>query len=519
MLDRILGARRTQPTVPARSHLSTIRSLAGVPVDDEAALTYSAVWAAVKVISETVAMLPWRAYREVGGRRQLLGNSTLDYTLFREANSHMSPFVFKEYLVSCALLQGNGYAEIVRDGSGEAAELWPLHPGTVTPTRDGAGRLVYEVRSDRGQITTLRPQSVLHIKGPTHDGLVGRSVIAMARESWGLGIAAEQFASAFYGNGATPSLVITQTGEIELSKEGADNMLESFERRHRGPAKAGKPGLLEAGFDLKPIGIPQKDAQFIESRKFQVSEVARWFRLPPHKLADLERATFSNIEEQGIEFVTDSIQPWVRRLEEEADMKLAPAIDITTRMDLTDMLRGNSEARAAYYTKMRDLGAVDIDEIRIAEGLNPLGPERGGDLRLVPLNMVAVERARQGGGTDSQSSMRAVVVDALERMTTKEQNAAERHAAKNETLEAWGQTFYERHEQQLIDALMPGAMAAAQAVGCDSPDLVRRIVGAAAHAHVARSIRDIARGEWRWQDRAGHEADQLLGQLVGATHA
>ena len=519
MLDRILGARRTSFADPARPRLMPVRAIAGVHVDDETALTYSAVWAAVKVISETVAMLPWRVFRETGARRELMSESTLDYTLHRQPNAYMTPFVFREYLVSCALLQGNGYAEIVRNGSGEAVALWPLPPSCVSPVRTAAGALVYEVRSQTGKITPLRPQSVLHLKGPTQDGLVGRSVISVARDSFGLGIAAEQFASGFYGNGGTPSYVIKQTGEMELSKEGADNMLESFDRRHRGPSKAGKPALLEPGFGIEPIGVPQRDAQFIESRKFQIEEVARWFRLPPHKLADLDNATYSNIEEQGIEFVTDSIQPWVRRLEEEADIKLAPAVEITTRMDLTDMLRGDSAARAEYFTKMRDLGAYDIDEIRVAEGRNPIGPERGGDLRLVPLNMVSVQRASQAGGTDAGSGLRAVVVEAFERLTAKEQNAAERAAAREDTLEQWGESFYERHEEQLVDALLPGAMAVAQSVGCDSPHLVRRVVGEAARAHVAQSIRDIARGEWRWQGRARNEADQLLGQLVGARHA
>lgn len=505
--------------MPSMPRLVPTRSISGVHISDESALTYSAVWSAVKIISETVAMLPWRAYRESEGRRTLLAGSQLDEVLHRAPNPHMTPFVWREYLVASALLHGNGYAEIVRNGIGEPISLWPIHPGAVTLKRDGAGRLVYEVRSDNGSTSTLKPSSVYHLKGPTTDGLVGRSVVAMARESWGLGIAAEQFGAGFFGNGGTPSYVIEQNGEMELSPEAADNMLESFERRHRGPAKAGKPSLLESGFTLKPIGIPQKDAQFIESRKFQVTEVARWFRLPPHKLGDLERATFSNIEEQNIEFVTDSVQPWVARSEQEADAKLAPDPELVTRMDLSDMLRGDSKARAEYFTKMRDLGAYDIDEIRVAEGKNPIGPERGGDLRLVPLNMVEVRRARQGGGTDGQSAVRGVLVDALERMTTKEQRAADRASEKGDSLEAWGEAFFERHVDQLAEALMPGAHAAADAVGLDAPARVAAMVRETADEHVARSIRDIARGEWRWEARAEHEADRLLGRLVGARHA
>lgn len=489
-------------------------SSSGVQMDEETALTYSAVFSAVKVISETVSILPWRVFRETEKRRDLQPESRLDTILHRRPNPEMTAFQFREFLWACALLWGNGYAEIERNRMGEVVNLWPIHPRSVEPERADDGSLVYRIRSDTGEATDIPARQMFHLRGPTKDGITGRSMISVARESWGLGIAQEQFASGFFGNGGTPSMVIQQ-GESapDLSQEGATNMLESFDRRHKGTKNAGKTAYLERGFEIQTVGVPQKDAQFIEGRKFQTSEVARWFRLPPHKIGDMEAATYSNIEQQAIDFVVDSILPWTERGEQEANAKLVTQGGFVTKMNVNGLLRGDSAARADFYTKMRDLGAMSINEIRSLEDMNPL--DENGDLRLVPLNMVSVDRAAQEGGTQQQgdpaTAIRGVLVDAHERMLGKEQRAAERAHSHGKTFEDWAEDFYSRHAQQMRDALMPGAQALGETLGVSIEGHVQGHV----KQRVESAKRDIAGGSFEhWEQQAGTLTDQLVERIV-----
>lgn len=519
ILDRIFGAAGVRSSRPQVSFYSPSRSIAGVNMTEETALTYSAVWAAVKVISETVAMLPWRLYREDRDSRELLAGAPVDVLLHRRPNPDMTAFVFREYLMSCALLWGNGYAVIWRDISRRPYELWPLHPRNVEPRRENDGPLFYRVQlDDAGAFVDIPATDMLHVRGPTVDGIVGRSVISLARDSWGLGLAAEQFGAAFFGNGATPALVIHQTDydeakSPELGAEAVANMLQSFDRKHRGPSSAGKTAFLEYGLDVKPVGIPQKDAQFIETRQHSVADVARWFRLPPHKIGDLSRATFGNIEHQSIEFVTDSIQPWLERLEQEADTKLVTGPGRATRFTVNALLRGDAKARAEFYTRMRDLGALNINEIRRLEDFNPI---EGGDLRLVPVNMMSIERARQGGATDQSGALRAVVMDAHERMARKERRALLRVVKAGRDPVEWSASFYEEHAEQMVQALSKPAAALAAHVGADH-DVVDSIVEAHVERFVEASIADIVNGACSgWGERAEKETDRLIGRIVGA---
>ena len=472
-----------------------------------------AVWAAVKLISETIALLPWRPFRESGPARILQANSRLDILLHRRPNQEMTPFQFREFLIASTLLHGNGYAEIERSRSGEPVALHPLHPKRVDPQRDTRSNLVYMVRSETGEEVAIPMRQMFHVQGPTRDGIVGRSVIAHARDSIGVGIAADQYAGSFFGNGAIPGLVIKQGNESpDLSKEGADNLLASFEQRHRGSRRFGKPAYLERGFSIEQLGIPQKDAQFIETRKFTVTEIARWFRVPPHKIADMEKATFSNIESQERNFANDAIIPWTTRLEQEANTKLTNANNIVTKLNVNSLLRGDSQARAEFYTKMRDLGALSINEIRALEDLNPID---GGDLRLVPLNMVSLDRAARSGGTDPAGAVRGVLLEAHERMATKESNAVSRAVKSGRDLQKWAVEFYQRHGLQLVSALLPGAMAAGQLADLDS-DLIGSLVECHAGAYCAASAKNVIAGCWQGPPSAATQTDQLLGRLMGA---
>jgi len=515
LFDNLFAARSTNAGRVQSSWIMPRKSTAGVVLSEERALMFSAVFASVKVISETVAMLPWRAYRQSGDKRELLAGSILDVTLHRRPNPEMTAFTFKEYLAACALLWGNGYAEIERNGAGEAVHLWPIHPKYVDPVRSGSGALEYSVSSDDGSPPVIIPaRQMFHLKGPTTDGIVGRSIISLARESWGLGIAAEEFGAAFFGNGGVPGIVIQQTPEAPtMSAEGAKNMLSSFDSRHKGAANAGKSAYLEKGFKLEKVGIPQKDAQFIETRKFQITDVARWFRLPPHKIGDMEKATFSNIEQQSIDFVVDAIQPWAERLEQEADMKLVVRDSDITKMNLRSLLRGDSAARSEYYTKLFALGALSTNDILALEDMNPVA---GGDQRFVPLNMISLQRASQGGGTGNAAAVRGVLVDAHERMIAKESNAIQRALSSGKDMTSWARDFYQRHESQMVDALLPGAHVAAAALDLCT-DQVYDLVASHCRLHVQHSLCDIAGDNThKWEKRAGTAADKLLGRIAGA---
>lgn len=492
ILDRIFAAAKSSPMLGSMSMMFTPRnSAAGIVVSEEKALTFSAVWAAQKVISETVAMLPWRVYRETPVGRDLLAGSDLDRLLHVTPNSFQTAFTWREFIIGCALMHGNGYAEIVRNMQGRPVELLPIHPDRVQPKYDGD--LMYEVSAPDGGVKAVVPAAdMFHLRGPTSDGIVGRSVLSMARESWGLGIAAEQFAGAFFGNGAVPGMVLTQEGNPaagtspELSREAATNMLESFERRFKGSANAGRTAFLEYGIKVQSVGIPQKDAQFLETRQFSVTDVARWFRLPPHKIGDLTRSTFSNIEEQNIEFVTDAIQPWITRLEQEAFQKLVLSdFGISTKIAMNALLRGNADARASFYTRMRDLGAMDINEIRRLEDLNEIP---GGDLRLVPLNMQSIEQAN---GTVQQAAM-GVAVDAHARMARREASALDRIRGKGESVPEWCETFYPVHQSALADALVPAVRVMLASAGLDGD--ADEIAAAHAQAECERARVDSVAG-------------------------
>lgn len=510
MLDWILGARQTE-TERTRGSFTFLpmKSTTGIDVTEQSALTYGAVFGAVKAISETVSMLPWREYIENGDRREIQAGSALDLILHRQPNPEMTAFSWREYMVQCALLWGNGYSEIERNRSGEVIGLWPIHPSRVTPKVDNQGVFYYEVSNERGGSADIMPANMYHVKGPTMDGRVGWSVIALARNSWGIGIASDQFAGSFLGNGGTPSLVIHQDETApDLDEEGAKNMLDSFDRRHKGVRNVGKTAYLERGFRIEPVGIPQKDAQFIEQRKFSVVEVARWFRIPPHKIQSMDNATFSNIESQSIEYVTDAIQPWVERMEQEADMKLVLQPDRMTKMNVNALLRADSAARSQFYREMWNIGVYSINDIRRMEDENPV---QNGDLRFVQLNMTTLDRAANQGSTEPASAMRQVVVDAQERMDTKETRAAERAHSKSEDVAEWAGTFFAAHERQLAEAMGSAAAAIGQMYDVPDADVAKCVV-----RHAERCAQESLRGsiDAGWRPNSQRRADALIRDIV-----
>jgi HK97 family phage portal protein len=356
------------------------------------ALTFAAVWCCVRVIAETLAVLPWQVFRRLsGGGRERDEAHVVDYLLSKRPNPEMTPMAFKETLASHVVTWGNAYAEIERDGAGRPLWLHLITPDRVCVMRDLNGEIVYEVRNFTRETAYIKSANMLHVPGLGFDGMVGYSVIEMASRSIALGIDMESDASGYWANNSTPGGVLEHPNTMS---ENAHKLLqESWEKRHGGPKKRGRIAILEEGMKYHQIGLPNTDSQFLENRSFQLLEICRWYRVPPHKIFELGRATWANIESQEIDFVSSTIMPWATRFEQAADWKLFGRQQqgvYYTRFKSNAAMRGDSAARSEFYSKMRDLGVFSVNEIREFEDLNPIGEE--GDKRLVQLNLTTLEK-------------------------------------------------------------------------------------------------------------------------------
>lgn len=364
-------------------------------VNHDSALTYSAVWACVRVISESLSGIGWHAF-ERKPENQRFRFPILDdvaWLLQLQANPETSAFDWRQVMLKDALTWGNGYAEIERTNSGKPMWLWQIHPSRVEVIRDDNNRLWYEVDNGPGEAKSyLRPENMFHLKGVGPDGIVGWSIVELARKSIQLGLQEERFGSDFFSRGIMPGGVVKVPGNITY--EARQEYRKSFERLYSGQAAHHRVVVVSGGVEFTPTTLPNNDAQFLESRTFQVQEICRWYGVPPHKLADLVRATFSNIEEQERAFVTDCLLPWARRLESEADIKLFGPVKRGrrfTRLNLDALMRGNSTTQTETVTKKVSAGLLTLDEGREYFDLNPY--EGGlGETPLIQGAMMPLER-------------------------------------------------------------------------------------------------------------------------------
>jgi len=367
--------------------LSGSPSRAGVSVSGDSALNFSAVFNAVQIITGTVASLPLILYRRVDEQnKERFVNHPLYNVLHCQANSEMTSFVFREIMQQSLLLYGNAYAEIIRDRAGRVIELWPWNPNQVKVYRDNK-KIRYTLNQGAGKETTYDPRNVFHIPGLGFDGRLGYSVVTRAREAMGLGLAMEEFQARFYGQGTNLGGTLEHPGK--LSDEAHKRLKKDITDKYAGLGNAHKVIVLEEGMKYESTGMPLEDAQFLESRVFQIGEIARWFNLPPHKLKELSKATFSNIEHQAIEFVQDSIQPWLVRWEQHIAWKLLTEVERKTYFAeflIDGLLRGDTESRMKAYAIMRQNGVMNADEWRAKENMNPIGG-RAGVTYWKPLNM------------------------------------------------------------------------------------------------------------------------------------
>lgn len=375
-------------------------SSAGKNVNERSAMQMTAVYSCVRILAEAVAGLPLHLYRykEDGGKERAIDNN-LYHLLHDEPNKEMSSFIFRETLMTHLLLWGNAYAQIIRNGKGEVVALYPLMPNKMQVDRDENGELYYiytrssdEAKTMEGVTVYLTPRDVLHIPGLGFDGLVGYSPIAMAKNAIGLAIATEEYGAKFFANGAAPSGVLEHPGTIKDPSRLRENWNSTF----GGSANSGKVAVLEEGMKYTPISISPEQAQFLETRKFQIDEIARIFRVPPHMVGDLEKSSFSNIEQQSLEFVKYTLDPWVIRWEQSLSRALLNEVEKRKyffKFNLEGLLRGDYESRMSGYAVARQNGWMSANDIRELENMDKIPAEDGGDLYLINGNMLPLNKA------------------------------------------------------------------------------------------------------------------------------
>ena len=369
----------------------------GVSTSPETALETMPVLSAVKLLSGAIASLPLLTYRETDAGKERAPQHPAYPLLKSKANPELSSFNWREVLTAHVLLYGNAYAEVERTNSGAPLALWPIYPAFVTVTRL-EGRKAYVVRlAGTGETVVLRAENMLHVQGFGLDGNQGLLTTYLAREALGLAKATEKFGASFFGNGAAPFGFLKVPGVLD--KATKDKIKASWEAAQKGLSNAQRIAVLDGAMDFTALGIPPEHAQFLQTREFSVLEIARLWNIPPHMLASLDRATFASLEQQSQEFVTFCLLPLCKRIEAELKLKLFDGSDYFAEFQLNGLLRGDSQARAAFYTAMLDRGVYSINEVRALENMNPIGPE--GDARMRPLNMTPLG-APDGGTTNDQ---------------------------------------------------------------------------------------------------------------------
>jgi HK97 family phage portal protein len=365
-------------------------SASGIVVNPQTAMQSAAVYACIQVLSQSVSMLPLNLYQKgVNNERKIATDHPLYPILHDQPNDWQTIVEFLEMMIVSLALRGNAYAYINRTQRGRVAELLPLHPDMVRVSMEAGFQLRYQVTMPDGTFQNLEPGQLLHIRGMTLNGWVGISPIAYARESIGLALATEKFGSQLFRNGAKMGGVLEHPGQ--LGQEAYQRLKDTFDEAHSGE-NAHKTAILEEGMKWSKVSMTADDSQFLETRKYQRSEIASIFRVPPHLIGDLEKATFSNIEQMSLEFVTFTLMPWLTRIEKAIKRDLLTAnerLEYSVKFNVSSLLRGDAKARSDYYHNGILDGWLTRNEARLFESDigNILNPLDGLDTPLMPLNM------------------------------------------------------------------------------------------------------------------------------------
>lgn len=364
-------------------------STSGQTVTEENAMSHSAVYSCVRVIAETIASLPLHVYREDSeGIKKKAKNNYLYPLVHNKPNRIMNSFTFRETMLAHLLLWGNHYSQLEIDNSGKVIGIWPLLPSRMQ-VKERNRRLYYIYYPKNGSRITYDSSEILHIPGLGFNGRVGKSVIKMAKEAIGLGLSAEEYGARFFSQGAQPGGIIEYPGK--MSDEAYERYKKDVNKKYTGLGNSHKIMVLEEDLKYTQTGIPPDDAQFLETRKFQKNEIAMIYRVPPHMLGDMEGgASYSSIEQQSINFVVNTIRPWLVRIEQSLNDQLISSRNTSNyiKFVVEGLLRGDSESRASFYKEMFQIGAMSPNDIREKEDMNP---KDGGDQSFVPLNMIPLD--------------------------------------------------------------------------------------------------------------------------------
>ena len=531
ILQRLLAPWREQRETPRKNWGETdissfgggtFDSAAGVSVSTDSAQRIAAVYACGRFLANAIAVRPVTVYRREE-RGRVKDRDHLVSRLLEEPNEEMTRFDFWHALIWCRVHTGNGLAFIERDSQFRPTGLIPLNPAHVQVKRTPSKALVY-VLNVNGSRVGLRPDQVLHLKGPSKDGVWGLNPIQLHADGIGVAKAAETFGAGFFRRGAQPPAVLEHPGN--LSNEAAARLRESWEKTYGGAENAFKTAILEEGMKLSSKSISQEAAQYIETRRFQIIEICRMYGVPPHKVYDLERATFSNIEHQAIEVDQDTIQPIVTQAELELQRKLLLEREKAThqvRFQMDAILRADTTTRGEFYSKLFMIGAIDRNEIRAFEDMPQLPDDQFGDVTMLPQNMILATLAGEsasaagasGGRAAALSHTRAalepVLARAVDGLVTKELKALQRADDPG----AWAPEFYERHRALVRESVGPVIRAAAAMLGeVDAGDpYLEAHIEAFADEYCDQAARDVAGGDpgriadaWR-----GSRTDSVVG--------
>lgn len=368
------------------------RTQSGTFITPDIALSYSVVWACIRAITEPIASMPWHVYAKTDTGKEKLDND-LDYLLNIQPNPETIPFDWRVSILTSALLWGNGYAEIERDQAGRVVNLWILHPERMRQWRDDRGQIQYEYWPIglSGKVN-FTPNDIFHVRNLSIDSVHGLSTIQYAANAVGLALAMESFAETYFGNGALPSGVI-QNPNVKMDMDAIKNILADFNTLYGGPRNSNKVAYLDGGMQFKEMGFDAEKSQMSQARNAQALEVARWFKVPPHKLQMLDRATHANVEQLQLEFLAETLLPWIISLEQEARVKLIGRNQrsrLYTKIHTESLLRSDQQARYESYAKAIQFGFLSINEVREREDLNPV-PD--GDTHFMQVNLQSIEMA------------------------------------------------------------------------------------------------------------------------------
>ncbi len=533
------------------------QTTAGEWIDGETALTLPGYYAAIRNISEDIGKISLKILRRDGENKVEDRVHPLWTLLHDDPNPEMSSMGFRETLTQWALSWGNGYAEIVRNGAGVPVALYPLHPSRVRFKRRQNGDPYYEVRADDAlkrlgvstfNAVTIEPSGMFHVRG-LGTGNEGYSAFRLMAETLGRAMAIRKFGSAFFANGLNAQVMLEHP--TVLGDDAIRHLRESLASQHGGSENAHGVFIAEEGMKIQKISVPPEEAQAIEQEQFLLEDVCRVLRMPPHKVQNLARSTFSNIEHQSIEYVVDTIFPWVRRWEDEIRRKLFVGSSRTTHFAefaLESLLRADSKARAEFYALMQSWGNYTINDVLRKENLPTAGPS--GDVRLVPMNMTTLDRLIEGppppkpspepkpeqkpepkrerdreAATMSGTRMFSAVIDRCSAKRTKAATAAAtKHAGDGPAFGAWCDKFLAQHDEEMVASLIPVAEGFAMLIGAADPaQLIGRYsVGVCAGfgqvlkaAHEEGAV-PLACEAWRTPEYAVNEGAKIAAAIVAA---